>query len=230
MTQMAGCESLEIFDELVDNVPEDAFKGNFFEGFAKKLRKNVEARLKAPRVIPKYVKTNYIESSNGRCKVYTEHTPRTIPDVAFLLKQMVANTKDYMIQALYQEGPWAIAPGSKLKAISKTAWKLKSKKAQDRYFLRAICGKSLVPKMPDLNNLPGVTAAEKRKAEEHHAEAISLHNQEKKRKLKTESKKADNIQLNLSSHIKSKQHQRQRASAHKTRPHRPGLTKYNEDI
>ena len=41
MTQMAGCESLEIFDELVDNVPEDAFKGNFFEDFAKKLRKNV---------------------------------------------------------------------------------------------------------------------------------------------------------------------------------------------
>ena len=128
MTQMAGCESLETFDELVDNVPEDAFKGNFFEDFAKKLRKNVEARLKAPRVIPKYVKTNYIESSNGRCKVYTEHTPRTIPDVAVLLKQMVANTKDYMIQAGYGEGPWAIAPGSRLKRISKAAWKLKSKK------------------------------------------------------------------------------------------------------
>ena len=75
MTQMAGCESLETFDELADNVPEDAFKGNFFEDFAKKLRKNLEARLKAPGVIPKYVKTNYIESSNARCKVYTEHTP-----------------------------------------------------------------------------------------------------------------------------------------------------------
>ena len=55
MTQMAGCESLETFDELVDNAPKDAFKGNFFEDFAKTLRKNVEARLKAPGVIPKYV-------------------------------------------------------------------------------------------------------------------------------------------------------------------------------
>ena len=143
---------------------------------------------------------------------------------------MVANTKDYMIQAGYGEGPWAIAPGSRLKPISKAAWKLKSKQAQERYFLRAICGKTLVPRMPDLNNLPGVTAAEKRKAEEHHAAAISLHNQEKKRRLKAESKKADKIQLNLSSHIKTKQHQRQRASAHKIRPHRPGLTKYNEDV
>ena len=97
------------------------------------MRKNVEARLKAPGVIPKYVKTNYIESSNARCKVYTEHTPRTIPDVAVLLKQMVANTKDYMIQAGYGEGPWAIAPGSWLKPISKAAWKLKSKKAQELF-------------------------------------------------------------------------------------------------
>lgn len=39
MTQMAGCESLETFDELADNVPEDAFKGNFFEDFAKNCAK-----------------------------------------------------------------------------------------------------------------------------------------------------------------------------------------------
>ena len=74
---MAGADTLEEFDALVHNVPLDAFHGNYFENFCKKLRKYVvEPCLKARKVIPKYMKTNVIESSNSRCKEYTEHQPR----------------------------------------------------------------------------------------------------------------------------------------------------------
>ena len=75
---MAGANSLPEFDKLVEEgVPSDAFHGNYFEGFAMKLQNFVvEPCLKVPNVIPKFMKSNAIESHNSRVKVYFEHHPK----------------------------------------------------------------------------------------------------------------------------------------------------------
>ena len=130
MMEMAGAESLQSFEEIKEKVPKDAFEGHYFERFCKDLENNVKARLEAPRVIPKFSKTNAIESDNSRCKVYIDHIPRTMHDVVFIMKQMVESAKNNMIQALYGEGPWAIAKGSNLKRISKKLGKANRKKCK----------------------------------------------------------------------------------------------------
>ena len=85
MMEMAGAESLQSFEEIKEKVPKDAFEGHYFERFCKDLENNVKARLEAPRVIPKFSKSNAIESDNSRCKVYIDHIPRTMHDVVFIM-------------------------------------------------------------------------------------------------------------------------------------------------
>ena len=75
----------------------------------------MEPRLRFPKVIPKNAKTNGIEANNSRAKRYIEHTPRTLYEAIFLMKEMVQTILENMIQALLGEGPWQIALGSKLK-------------------------------------------------------------------------------------------------------------------
>ena len=105
MGDMAGCESVEEFHSLKEKVPETAFRGNYFENFCSDLLNYiVEPRWKAPRVIPKFQKSNAIEALNASAKREIEHTPRSLPELVTLMKQLVQDAKDNMCQALYGEG------------------------------------------------------------------------------------------------------------------------------
>ena len=105
MGDMAGCESVEEFYSLKEKVPETAFRGNYFENFCSDLLNYiVEPRWKAPRVIPKFQKSNAIEALNASAKREIEHTPRSLPELVTLMKQLVQDAKDNMCQALYGEG------------------------------------------------------------------------------------------------------------------------------
>ena len=173
MSVMAGADSPEVFQNAKEEVKTkygDAFNGNYFENFANTLWKyEVEPRLRFPRVIPKYAKTNSIEANNSRAKRYTEHTPRTLYEAILLMKEMVQTCLDNMIQALLGEGPWKIALGSKLKRIDKAAWARKSPEVQMKEFLRIVCG---------------VTSRQnnKRKAPEPEIATLNLSNGVKKKK------------------------------------------------
>ena len=78
------------------------------------------------------------------------------------MKEMVQTCLDNMIQALLGEGPWKIAPGSKLKRIDKAAWARKTPEVQMKEFLRIVCGvtsrqnKKRGPDIPTLNLPNGV--------------------------------------------------------------------------
>merc|ERR1712203_147655 len=70
MGRMAGAEGEEEFASLKEEFKilfENAFDGNYFDEFCRDLLNYVvKPRLKAPKAISKYIKTNRIESSNGR--------------------------------------------------------------------------------------------------------------------------------------------------------------------
>ena len=235
MMEMAGADSLERFEEIKEKVPKDAFEGNYFEKFCKDLEKNVKARLEAPHVIPKHSKTNAIEANNARCKVYIQHTPRTMDEVVFIMKQMVESVKNNMIQALYGEGPWAIATGSNLKRISKKAWERKPEKMQQKYFMRAVCGVDpnrqggIPPRMPPVNNMVEVTAEERRRAEIDHRASLSLHNERAKQTMLAQSKEDERPLLNITGHVKKKLNQRTSSVANRTNPHKPGSRGFKYD-
>ena len=69
-----------------------------------------------------------------------DHQPYSIPESASRLKELVDDIKRTIMQTLYNEGDWMVAPGSNIKLISKAAWERKSKKAQDNLFMRLIYG------------------------------------------------------------------------------------------
>ena len=166
MVDMAGADSREAFQKAKAEILsdfDDAFPGNYFETFSKTLWEcEVEPRLRFPKVIPKNAKTNGIEANNSRAKRYIEHTPRTLYEAIFLMKEMVQTMLENMIQALLGEGPWQIALGSKLKIIDKAAWARKSPTQQMNEFMRIVCGVSNRKKtevdnlIPDLNLSNGV--------------------------------------------------------------------------
>ena len=75
---MAGADSLPEFHAFKEKMPKNAFKEkNYFENFAKDVEQYVVIpRLKHPKVIPKYLKTNIIESSNNKIKQEIEYRPQ----------------------------------------------------------------------------------------------------------------------------------------------------------
>ena len=120
---MCDCGSVEEFDILKLQVAVKwprGFNGNYFDIFAANVREYVlKPRLAAPHSIPKAFKTNDIESSNARAKLYIDHIPRNLYEAVYFMKKMTENVKFNFIQALYGEGPLKVAPDSNIKLIDK---------------------------------------------------------------------------------------------------------------
>ena len=125
---------------VLQNYP-DSFHGDYLMNFCDTLQHYVvEPRLLAPHIVPKFMKSNAIECCNSKVKYYMNHKPRSVPESVLRLKEMVADVKETMIQALYGEGDWMLSPDSNITMISKKAWETKGKEAQDKIFMRLMCG------------------------------------------------------------------------------------------
>ena len=106
---------------------------------------------------------------------------------------------------------------------------------QEKYFMQAVCGVDpnrqggIPPRMPPLNNMGEVTAAERRMAEIDHRASLSVHNERAKQDMIAQSKENETTILNITKHVKKKKNQRTSSVANRTNPHRPGSNnlKYN---
>ena len=230
MGLMAGCADKLEFHRLKATVDTNGFTGTYFEDFCNDLWLFVVLpRLRAPTVIPKYQKTNGIESSNSRVKREIEHTPRSFPDAIYRTSLYAGDVKMHMIKASYGEGDWAIAPNSKLKVISRAAYENMSKQKQEAYFLKAVCGVSAVksgkntglqpPQLPDMTDM---SAQDRNTTRKNHNDSLALFNELKKAEMLKESEETGKPILNVSSHIKKKPNQKTAATCNKSqvRPNR----------
>ena len=230
MGDMAGAESIPEFHRLNGQI-KDLFPTAFKEGYVSNFTKDilqymVEPRLKAKRVIPKFLKTNPIEALNATVKREIEHTPRPLPELVTMMKRIVQDIKENMIQALYNEGPWRIAPGSRLKPISKACWERWAKipGKQERYFLNTVCAHKthlvgqknvlIKPQLPDQTHL---SKDERKESKLLHKESIDLFNKAKDAEMLEKSKETGLPQLNANSQVKMKLSQKNRPQCNRTR-------------
>ena len=227
MKTMAEAESHEVFDNLkiqFDNEWPEAFLGDYFDTFASNLRTYVvEPRLIASHSIPKAFKTNAIESSNARAKLYLGHKARNLYEAVYLMMKMADDIKDHIIMALYNEGIWQISPDSNIKPINRIAWVQKSPEQQEAIFLQKLgIGKVLTgarrevvrPVMPDSYNL---SVEETKQAKMAHQRILQAYNDKKKHEQFLMSQETNRPILNLNSQVASKPHQHNRPTANKTR-------------
>ena len=229
MGKMAGCESEEEFASLKEEFAflfENAFAGNYFDDFCWDLLNYVvKPRLKAPKAISKYIKTNGIESSNGRCKLETEHKPRTIPEAGLMLKDYVGDMKWFMIQALYNEGPWRLSKHSKIKPVSRACWEKMKLERQERHFAKCYLGQQMVQgqmkevlKCPDPPIINGLSKEEAKAARKLHKESLKVHNEKLKAEKLQKCKDTNKPQLNINDSVKKKINQTDSATANRARP------------
>ena len=239
MGDMAGCESIEEFNHLKSQVPQHAFSGNYFQNFSEDMwNYMVEPRLKAKLVIPKFLKTNAIEALNARIKLEIEHTPRPLPELVFMMKELVQEIKENMMMALYNEGKWRIAPNSKLKPVSRACWDRWAEKPgkQDNYFNSTVCahkthlsGQKTVlnrPKIPDQTNL---SKTERKESRQVHKEALHLYNEDKHAAMVEKSNETGVPVFNINSQVKMKISQNNRPTCNRTREmynHYPKQVRY----
>lgn len=223
MGDMAGADSLPEFDKLVgEGVPSDAFNGNYFEEFAIKLRKFVvEPRLKAPNVIPKFMKSNAIESHNSRIKDYFDHHPKQLDDGVNTCKEMVDDIMRQLMMALIDEGIYRLAPGSKIKKPNKTSWKHWDEDQRYRFFIKAVCTRKTIqgtkPCHPTLPDMTDLSMEERKIARATHKQATTKLNEENKKKQYEAALDANLPALNANSHIKKKPYQKTSSAACRTR-------------
>ena len=224
-TQMAGADTMPEFFRLKDFVIKkypDAFLGDYFEYFCDTMQHYVvEPRLAAPLVVPKWMKTNAIEACNSKVKYYMDHQPHSIPESGLRLKELVDDVKGTIIQALYDEGDWMVAPGSNIKLISKKAWERKSKQQQDKLFMRLICGVDTDtdetvqrPQKQDLSDVKD--PKEKRLINRQHKVSLARYNEEKKKQQYSEFQETGIPPLNITGQIKKKKNQKNRPTANTT--------------
>ena len=175
---MAGADSLPEFHAFKEKMPKDAFKEKkYFENFAKDVEQYVVIpRLKQPKVIPKYLKTNIIESSNNRIKREIEYRPQKLKGAVGACLNIAKDTKDNMIMAHFDKGDWRIAPFSKLKRISEEAWEQKSPEQQEKWFLKNVCQQEQ-PSNPNTSNLVKPQLDTANMSSQDRKAAIKVHNQ-----------------------------------------------------
>jgi hypothetical protein len=225
--QMAGADTMPEFFRLKDLVTKkypDAFLGDYFSCFCDTMQHYVvEPRLAAPLVVPKWMKTNDIEACNSKVKYYMDHQPHSIPESASRLKELVDDIKGTIMQALYNEGDWMVAPGSNIKLISKAAWERKSKEAQDNLFMRLICGvntdsngkaKVQRPAKQDLSDVKD--PKEKRLINRQHKVSLARYNEEKKKEEYAQFQETGIPPLNINGQIKKKKNQKNGPTANTT--------------
>ena len=150
-----------------------------------------------------------------------DHQPHSIPESGLRLKELVDDVKGTIIQALYDEGDWMVAPGSNIKLISKKAWERKSKEAQDKLFMRLICGEDTdmdgTVQRPQKHDLSDVKdPKEKRLINRQHKVSLALYNEEKKKQQYSQFQETGIPPLNITGQIKKKKNQKNRPTANTT--------------
>ena len=227
MITMCDCGSVQEFDILKLQVAVKwprGFNGNYFDIFAANVREYVlKPRLAAPHSIPKAFKTNDIESSNARAKLYINHVPRNLYEAVYFMKKMGDDVKFNFIQALYGEGPLKISPNSNIKLIDKTAWEWMTPEKQESLFLQKLGIAKMIskdrreikpPQMPDTYNL---TVEETKQAKLAHQICVGDYNQKKNVERFEISQETGKPALNINNRVKTKPHQHGRPTANKTR-------------
>ena len=226
MGDMAGCEGEEEFHRLKSKIPEGAFEKKYIKDFLEDVWNFVcKPRLEAPRVIPKYLKTNPVESLNSRVKNEIDHQPKNLSEGVYLMKKMVQDSFDFMMMALYGQGPLRIAPGSKIRPVPQSIWEKWSPEKQLQHFEQVLFGEEKNRKgaqnpRPHLGMgiLAQLSAEEKKQARIDHKEALKVYNLNEQKELRLKSKETGLPQLNISSSVKKKPHQRVSSVANRAAP------------
>ena len=125
-----------------------------------------------------------------------DHQPKNLSEAVYLMRKMVKDTFDFMMMALYGQGPWRIAPGSKIRPVPQSIWERWSPERQLQHFEQVLLGedtnrKGVQNPRPHLGMgiLAQLSAEEKKQARSDHKEALKVYNLNEKKRTPIEIKR-----------------------------------------